>query len=433
MKLTSAAPLLLLVLSAAALPGEARFPPRLPSGRAVATAQSPEVLRGPPIMTLLAGVRVAKAAPTLDFLYYPCQTYRGNPWSCWGAGLAANGKYYSSIGDHSGAGGACFLHVYDPVSKQLRELVDVRKALGLPKGGYSPGMIAAPLALGSDGWLYAATCRIAGQQGFDGDWVLRCDTQSGKAESVGRPVPRHSLPCTVLDPKRLILYGGAVPMEGKGDAAKFFAYDLKARRLLASCEGGPTGALIFTPSTGRVYFVPGTHGPLACCDPGTGKVTKLGVEIGLRAATRELPDGCVYTVAQEGDAVIWRVKPKANLVEGIGSAVIGSQNYVAALDADPTGRYLYYVPGANGGAERDGAPIVQFDVREKSHKVIAFLYPFLREKCGYIPVGTLSLAVDPKGDKEALERGAAGLALVFIGRHASHPSPRAATGRNQRG
>ncbi|MBM4041675.1 MAG: hypothetical protein FJ290_24515 [Planctomycetes bacterium] len=368
----------------------------------MATAQSPEVLRGPPIMTLLAGVRVAKATPTLDFLYYPCQTYRGNPWSCWGGGLAANGQYYSSIGDHNGAGGACFLYAYDPASKQLRELADVRKALGLPKGSYSPGMIAAPLARGSDGWLYAATCRVAagsGRQPFDGDWVFRCDPQSGKAEAVGQPVAKHSLPCTVLDPKRLILYGGAVPADGRGDAAKFFAYGLKAKRLLFSCDGGPTGALIFTPSTGRVYFVPGAQGPLSCYDPDTGKVTKLGVEIGLRAATRELPDGCVYTVAPEGDAVLWRVNPKANLVEGIGSAVIGSQNYVAALDADPAGRYLYYVPGANGGAERDGAPIVQFDVQKKSHKVIAFLYPFLKEKCGYIPVGTFSLAVDPRGDK----------------------------------
>ncbi len=62
------ASLLLLLLSAAALAGEARFPPRLPSGRPSATAQSPEMLRGPPIMTLLAGVRVAKAPPTIDFL-----------------------------------------------------------------------------------------------------------------------------------------------------------------------------------------------------------------------------------------------------------------------------------------------------------------------------------------------------------------------------
>jgi hypothetical protein len=72
---------------------------------------------------------------------------------------------------------------------------------------------------------------------------------------------------------------------------------------------------------------------------------------------------------------------------------------VAAVDADPTGRYLYYAPGAHGGGERDGSPLVQFDVTTGRKKVVAFLHPFYQETYGCTPKGTYSVAVGPGGDK----------------------------------
>ena len=77
---------------------------------------------------------------------------------------------------------------------------------------------------------------------------------------------------------------------------------------------------------------------------------------------------------------------------------MASQDYVTSLDADPAGRYLYYVPGAHGGAEKDGSPVVQFDVKTRAKKIIAFLHPFYRDKYGYVPLGTFSSALSPKGD-----------------------------------
>ena len=59
---------------------------------------------------------------------------------------------------------------------------------------------------------------------------------------------------------------------------------------------------------------------------------------------------------------------------------------------------LYYVPGAHGGSEQDGSPVVQFDVRTKQKKVIAFLNPFYSNKYGFTVKGTFSSALDPKGD-----------------------------------
>ena len=51
----------------------------------------------------------------------------------------------------------------------------------------------------------------------------------------------------------------------------------------------------------------------------------------------------------------------------------------------------------NGGTELDGCPVVQFDVKTKQKKVIAFLHPFYKDKYGAVLKGTFSSAVDPSG------------------------------------
>src|SRR5215831_3836863 len=72
------------------------FPPKLPDGKEVVTDTSEEFLK--PGATLKSGVAVAKAAPTIDFMYFPGQDYAGKPWSNWGDSIAVGGKYYASIG-----------------------------------------------------------------------------------------------------------------------------------------------------------------------------------------------------------------------------------------------------------------------------------------------------------------------------------------------
>ena len=75
------------------------------------------------------------------------------------------------------------------------------------------------------------------------------------------------------------------------------------------------------------------------------------------------------------------------------------RGYISSLDVDPTGRYLYYVPGAHGGSESDGSAVVQYDVKTKKRKVIAFMHPYYKDKYNLTMAGTYSTAVDPKGDK----------------------------------
>jgi hypothetical protein len=97
--------------------------------------------------------------------------------------------------------------------------------------------------------------------------------------------------------------------------------------------------------------------------------------------------------------VLYALNTKTEQVTVLGPAAVGSATYITSLDADPTGRYLYYVPGAHGGSERDGTPVVQFDVRTRQKKVIAFLHPYFKDHYGATLVGTFSTAVDPQGDK----------------------------------
>ncbi len=95
-------------------------------------------------------------------------------------------------------------------------------------------------------------------------------------------------------------------------------------------------------------------------------------------------------------AQLYSFDTKTEKVEKLGSAAAGSQQYIASLDADPTGRYIYYVPGAHGGSDRDNGAVVQYDTRTNRKKVVAFLSPYFQEKYGCLLKG-LMLQRGPHG------------------------------------
>ena len=390
------------------------WPPRLPDGKSVATDAARDFLK--PAGDLRPGVQIARTVPTIDFLYFPVQTYEGRPWSVWGDGVAVAGKYYTSIGDHGSPDrqppGNAFVYEYDAQAKSLRCLVDVRRVLGLPEGHYVPGKIHGRLDLGSDGWLYFSTHRGGGTLDkfhYRGDWVLRCHPATGRTEVVVHaPVAKHCIPASVLDPERLVFYGGTA---AGNDAAEkrivFFAYDVRAKKLLTSVPNGCYRNFLLASSTGRVYYERtddkgSPTGELMRYDPSqAGPPVKIGVCPGLRAATPETPDGKAYAVSsgQRSTAILWSLDTKTEQVREIGPVGVGSQEYITSVDADPSGRYLYYVPGAHGGSEADGCPVVQYDLKTNQRKVLAFLHPFCKSKYGYTLIGSFSSAVDPQGDR----------------------------------
>ncbi|HYE21423.1 MAG TPA: hypothetical protein VEA69_23450 [Tepidisphaeraceae bacterium] len=389
------------------------YPPTLPDGKTVLTDTSPDFLKAPE--TLRPGVTVAKTAPTVDFMFFPGQDYPGKPWSNWGDGVAANGKYYSAIGDHLAPAGNAFVFEYDPIAKSLRQLVDVKKTLNLPEGHYAPAKIHSRVDIGADGWLYYSTHRGSPKATTDanhykGDWVLRTDPKTAKTEVVAHgPVPKHCIPNSVLDPDNLIFYGGtaAGQTDGEDKDIQFFAWDVKNKKLLYSGGDGPSRYMIFAKSTGRLYYVPGNAvGQLLRFDPKSpGKPTPVpNTEIGVRAATQETPQGIVYTSSQgkgagASESTLYAFDVKTETTKALGPVAVGTNTYVASIDADPTGRYLYYIPGAHGGSERDNSAVIQYDTKTNTKKVIAFLHPYYQDKYGFTLKGTYSTAVDPAGDK----------------------------------
>lgn len=383
---------------------ELSYPPGLPNGKQVATFQSEITLK--PTDTLQADVSIAETPPEVDFLYYPEQTYPGNPWSVWGDGTTANGKYYSAIGDHKAPDGNAYLYEYDPETKQLRTLMNTQEVLNLATGHYQPGKIHSRIDMGSDGWLYFSTHRgstriTTDEYHYKGDWILRHHPEKNQSEIVAHaPVSKHCIPTSVLDPKRMIFYGGTASGDYKDKTIMFFAYDVKNRKLLHSSEGGPYRYLIHSQTTGKVYYCNEDYGPLMRYDPSSGKPPQqIKGRIGLRSATKETPDGYVYTVSTRSDAILWRFNVKTEAIEKVAPAAVASRSYITSLDADPSGRYLYYVPGAHGGSEKDGTPVVQLDTQTGKKKVIVFLHPELEQRFGYVPIGTFSSAVSEDGSK----------------------------------
>lgn len=393
----------LLSVGLAAQPAELTYPPRLPDGKDVATDTSDAFLTR--TETMRDGVTIARAAPTIDFVYYGEQTYPGKPWSVWGDGCVADGKYYSAVGDHLAPRGNAFLYEYDPQTKSLRTLVDVKKLLDLPEGHYTPGKIHSRVDVGRDGYLYFGTHRgstrvTTDEHHYMGDWIIRHHPGKGQTEIVAHaPVPKHCVPTSVLDPDRLIFYGGTAA-GNRRDPVMFFAYDIKGRRVLHSLKDGPYRYLAFARSTGRVYYVNEDRGPLMRYDPASGQgPQRIEGSIGLRAATEETPSGFIYTVATRGDGTLFRFDTKSEKIVELGSAAVAGETYITTLDVDSTGRFLYYIPGAHGGSQRDGAPVVQFDVKTRKKKVIAFLHPFYQKKYGYTPLGTFGSAVSHDGSQ----------------------------------
>lgn len=377
------------------------YPPSLPDGKTHVTEQSPAFLKPGP--NLREGVTIAKTAPRVDFFYYPGQDYPGNPWSHRSDGIVIGDKYYSSSNDHLAPRGTALLWEYDATTRKFRLLCNTSKFLESVNAfaadmNYRPGEMQSRIDMGSDGWLYYATDRGSptvtdDAHGYKGEWVLRTNPQSLETQIVyTHPVEKHTIPASVLDPKRMIFYGGTAPgKDAPNQKVQFFALDVKKRKVLKVADDGPTRTLIFSPSTGRVFW----EGKMY--DPETNTISSANVPH-VRSATQETPQGIVYgTSGTKAD--LWAFYVKTGELKQLGSAAVAKQEYIASIEADPKGRYLYYVPGAHGGAAGDGTPVVQFDVRTGKKKVIGFLHALFWEKYGYALDGSFGSALDEKGER----------------------------------
>jgi hypothetical protein len=360
-------------------------------------------------------VAVAKTAPMVRIhVFADLPAAPKALWSSWGDGcVAADGKYYTAIGNHldyDAGQGQSRVYAYDPAADAVKLVVNVRDVV--PDLRYAAGKIHARIDQGRDGWLYFATYygktpEKGSEQtraSFIGSALLRYDPASGKAEHLGAVVEKQGVPTSITDGPRMLMFGYAAY---SGD---FFVYDL-AKRELKFRGGGEDqegSRNIMLDALGRAYFGK-SDGTIARYDPATNRVTatkaKLPVAAGddkksrgfLRASTTPAPDGTIYGVTNTG--ALFAFDPKEEAVRPLGENWPGGGQYTAVMALSPDARFVYYAPGAHGGGSRIGSPVVQYDVRTKQKKVIAFLNPPAREKLNYNVGGTYNLKTSPDGGR----------------------------------
>ena len=69
------------------------------------------------------------------------------------------------------------------------------------------------------------------------------------------------------------------------------------------------------------------------------------------------------------------------------------------MTIDKTGRYLYYMPGGSkkGHTPNEYGPVVQYDIKTGTKKVLAWLVDYYYEKYGYWIGGTYGMEISDDG------------------------------------
>ena len=78
---------------------------------------------------------------------------------------------------------------------------------------------------------------------------------------------------------------------------------------------GPYRYMMWSKTTGRVYYLKSDYGPLRRYDPETNTATVIDAKIGMRSATLETPKGYIYAVANGNDGRIYRFDVKKEKVK----------------------------------------------------------------------------------------------------------------------
>lgn len=400
----------------------------------VVTDKDSKMLEVPANLTQFEGKNfiVAKEAPVVEFGIVPVKpmflaespitskTEVSNdaaPWSNWSQSAfdSKTGKFYSSVGDHGKYDAHILLVEYDPAKKEIKCLPEVNKILGRTKLQFAEGKI--------HGWLdfyksndlqrenlwyctywakYTEPDEEDYQSGYDGGHIMSYDVTTGDIVDYGVPMKRASWPYHRVDTKRGIMYA-------TGMFSEFLVWDINQQKTLWAGYL-PDGmkwwvrAIMIDETTGMVYTSnqAQTKDPnMIKYDPYKNRFFQLNCKVPdgqMRAQTRNIgPDGLFYAINYGG--TMFTFDPKKEEIVVKNDCWVGEQKYTASMDRSPGGRYVYYCPGAHGAANYDGTPVIQYDTKTDTVKVLAFLSSFYYEKYGYTPSGTFSVKLDDKGEK----------------------------------
>lgn len=407
-------------------PAERAWPPAFPGavGGAV-TMTSPEFLIVPAKVeqkrndTGAAVFSVAKVPVTIDLAAhaglheaFPSST----GWSSWGdICVARDGKVYCGIGDHGrdvDGQGHVFIYCWDPAKKTLRKIVDANAVAGVAAGDPSFSKVHAGIFEGANRKIYF-TCTLnnggkAGEvkwtRGIPGGLIYEYDPESDKTAVIGK-FDGEVTATSRLDFDRNMLF---VCLEGKAkppaDAA-LGAFDIVEKRWVFKSEYAIHGDRnLMMDRDGNVYFN-GLAGELWKFDRVSRTIGGTGIYFRdaeakpnglcrIRSSTSPTRDGIVYGTTMPGR--LFRFDPARKEIKMLGPD-FGTGDYTTVTVLSPDEKYVYYLPGAHGGAKDIGTPIVQYEIATGKRKVLSFLGDAVESKLGVRLSGTYGAKLSADG------------------------------------
>ncbi len=355
---------------------------------------------------------VAKTPPTVDLAFHgslPNQALNGTGWSSWGdICVASDGKVYCGIGDHgddAGGNSYCFIYQWDPQGKILRQVVDMRRVVEPQPGQPTFSKVHARIDEGPDGKVYFS-CTLndgnAAQQPqykwtdrLPGGQLYQFDPATGQTVVFANLPPVHCTATSLLDRQRNIWWCN---LEAGPNGLR--AFDLAAGKELYRA---PEGSMAFNrnfalASDGAIYFN-GPGGRIWKCDGQKKQISPtqsvFPSSAGMRASTGESKDGWVYGSTM-GTNQLFRYSPARDRLEMLGTNFAGGE-YTTVCALSPDERFVYFCPGAHGGAVGMGTPLVQYEIATGRRKVIAFLREAFEKHFDYVPGGTYGVKLSADG------------------------------------
>ncbi len=395
------------------------WPPDLPGvTNGYASLTSPLFLEIPPAVAAArenpepAPFVMAKSPPLVELAFHGnlgANAASRRLWSSWGdICVASDGSVYSGIGDHgddAGGDARCFLYRWEPKAKKLVQVVDMGKVVPQRDGQPAWSKVHAKIDEGPDKAIYFSCTLNGGQRAGDpkykwneslpGGQLYRFDPESRKTTVFANlPLKR----CTATSLVNGNLWWANLEA-GHGDA--LFALDLRTKKTVHQTSDGTVGfnRAIALGKDGSIYFNHADAG-LHRFDPSSGVAAATGIHFpegtpGIRSASRMGKDGYFHGSTYKTNQ-LYSIHPGKKELLLHGPTWLEGE-YTTVMELSPDERFLYYLPGAHGKAWVYGTPVIQFDLKKKVRKVLAFLAPVLEETYGYVPGGTYGIKTSPDG------------------------------------
>lgn len=365
----------------------------------------------------VAAFTVAKTPPTVDLALHAdlgTNAVSRRLWSSWGdICVAGDGRVYCGIGDHgddAGGDARCFVYRWDPKRKVLAQIVDMNRVVPLQKGQPAWSKVHAKIDEAADGKIYFSCTLNDGNRAnlkqyqwtdrLPGGQLYQFDPKTGRT-TVFTDLPRPRCTATsIIDRGRNIWWCN---LETGGNA--LWGLNLATRKVVFQ---GPDGSVQFNRNfalarDGSIYFNGGDSkakdGVIVKYDAATGKLANTRSAFkgspGMRSSTLESKDGAIYGTTH-GTGQLFRYRPSKDDLTLLGPNWLRGE-YVTVSMLSPDERFVYYLPGAHGGAFRYGTPVIQYEIANGRRKVIAFLAAAIEQAQGYVPAGTYGAKLSADG------------------------------------